>query len=126
MLSFEELEYRLTTDDDLDGQWLNAYVDDQGRYWLQRYGGLGTSHYSQLEDGHPFIDYINRLLEGGVITQDEFSHQYELDIDLAQLIPLTSTKLYKQLTSEESRDAADELFEATPKDLGDSISDEAL
>jgi hypothetical protein len=46
--------------------------------------------------------------------------------ELAQLMPIADTKLYKQLTSKESKDAADKLFEAPPKELGDSFSDDPL
>ena len=125
MLSFDEFKFKLT-EGHKGPHWMNAYVDRHGSYWIQGNNGLGSSYYSQLIDEHPFIQFIQEMLANGSIIDEEYEFHDEVGIDLAQLVPLTNSKLYKQLTSKESKEAADKLFEATSKGLDDSYSDDSL
>lgn len=126
MLSLDEFKFALT-EGHQGPHWKNAYVDRVGNYWIQGNGGLGTTIFQRLDTDHPFVGYIVELLKASLLEQQDFEYQYEAGgEELAQLMHIADTKLYKQLTSKESKEAADKLFEASPKELGDSFSDDPL
>jgi len=125
MLNF--VEFKLALSEDNGPGWLNVYIDRNASYWTQRGGGLGTSMFMKLESDHPYTDFIENMVSNSLLSQQEFESEYEAGgVELAQLLPLAQTEFYKRLTSKESKEAADKLFEASPNNLGDSFSDDSV
>jgi len=87
MLSFDEFTQKLTTLT-VGPDWLHAYVDKSGCFWIQAYGGMGTSIFKKLESYHPFVGYIETLIKDGKLQQQPFKFQYEAGgEELAKLQP---------------------------------------
>jgi hypothetical protein len=86
MLNFEEFKNKLTSIEK-GPDWLHAYVDKTGSYWIRAYGGMGTTIFKKLAPEHPFVDYIETLLKDNYLRKQLFHYEYESGEELAGLRP---------------------------------------
>ena len=75
MLSYEEFEKNLKHDGSTS-DWLNVYIDKQGDYHIEGYGGMGTTIFNRLANNHPFITYIQTMKNKGELKESNFRREY--------------------------------------------------
>lgn len=90
MLNFEELKEKLSTQTPGPG-WLHAYIDHSGGFWVRGYGGMGTTIFTKLEPSHPFVGYIETMMEEKSLQQQAFQFEYEANEELALLATISIT-----------------------------------
>lgn len=86
MLNFEEFKGKLTSIEK-GPDWLHAYVDRSGSFWIQGYGGMGTTIFKKLDGAHPFLGYLKTLRKDDIFEQQSFKYEYEAGEELARLLP---------------------------------------
>ena len=90
MLNFEELKEKLTTQTP-GPDWLHAYIDRSDGFWMRGYGGMGTTIFTKLKPSHPFVGYIETMMEEGLFQQQPFQFEYEANEDLALFATISIT-----------------------------------
>lgn len=86
MLTKKEAIQLLTTNKSL-ANWMRAYIDQTGNYWIAGNGGQGSVIFKQLGSEHELNMIVNELFENGSLIQQEFQYEYHAETVLARLSP---------------------------------------
>ena len=105
MLTDNELRDRLTGKNKFSGDWMRAYIDKSGLYWISGNGGQGLPAFTKLKKGHPFGPLIEELVKESSLLQQELQFEYYAQEELSLLARSGDTHLERNKETKELLDA---------------------